>query len=98
MLRVTTHDEQGSVTFQLEGKLAGPWVQVFEQCWHKTMASRGPSPVRVDLAGVTNVDMRGRDLLKTMYEHGAELITADCLMKAIVAEITRRAQFDNQKS
>ena len=35
MLRITIHDDPGSLTFQLEGKLAGPWVAELEDCWQK---------------------------------------------------------------
>ncbi len=31
MLKITTPREAGALVFQLEGKLAGPWVQELEQ-------------------------------------------------------------------
>jgi hypothetical protein len=40
MLRITVHDNPGALTFQLEGRLAGPWVPVLEECWQSTLASR----------------------------------------------------------
>ena len=89
MLRITTHDKPGSLTFQLEGRLAGPWVQELEQCWRGTVAGRDSSTVRVDLAGVTSIDASGRELLRAMYACGTKLVAADCWTKAIVAEIAR---------
>ena len=89
MLRITTHDNPGALTFQLEGRLAGPWVREVEGCWRKTLAG-GPRPaVRVDLTGVTFIDAAGKAFLAAAHAQGAELVAAGCLMKAVVAELTR---------
>ncbi len=88
MLRITTHDKPGSLTFQLEGKLAGPWVKALEDCWQSTRISRSEAAIRVDLSAVTFVDAAGKELLAAMHAHGAEFVCAGCLMKAVVAEIT----------
>jgi hypothetical protein len=32
MLRITVHDKPEALTFQLEGRLAGPWVRVLQEC------------------------------------------------------------------
>jgi hypothetical protein len=53
MLRITAHDSPNSLTFELEGKLAGPWVRELEDCWQKTLAGHRRPVVRVDLTGVT---------------------------------------------
>jgi hypothetical protein len=88
MLRITVHNNPEAVTFQLEGRLAGPWVQEQAACWLTTLAKSPRPVVRVDLAAVTFVDGAGKELLTAMYDRGAELVAADCLMKAVVAEIT----------
>src|SRR5947208_3396827 len=88
MLRITIHDEPGSRTFQLEGKLAGLWVGVLEHCWQNTLAGQRDSLLRLDLRGVTFVDAAGKQLLAAMHVQGAEFVASGCLMRAIVAEIT----------
>lgn len=88
MLRITVHDEPGFLTFQLEGMLAGPWVRVLEECWHSALARERKPILRVDLTGVTSIDAAGRAQLAVMYRAGAEFVTADCLTKAVVAEVT----------
>jgi ABC-type transporter Mla MlaB component len=88
MLRITVHDKPESLTFQLEGRLAGPWVLELEECWRRTLAGRRPA-VRFDLAGVTFIDAAGKAFLAAMHRQGAEFITADCLTRAVVAEITK---------
>ena len=40
MLRITVHDNPESLTFQLEGRLAGPWVREVEECRQRTLAGR----------------------------------------------------------
>ena len=44
---------------------------------------------RFDLAGVTFIDDAGKAYLAAMHRLGAEFVAADCLTKAVVAEITK---------
>ena len=88
MLRITVHDSPQVLTFQLEGRLAGPLVRELEECWQDTLARRCDPDVRVDLTGVTSVDDAGKACLAAMYRRGAEFVAADCLTMGIVAEIT----------
>jgi anti-anti-sigma regulatory factor len=89
MLRITIHKSLGTVTFQLEGRLAGPWVQELAACWRAMLDQSSAPVVRVDLVAVTFVDGAGRELLTAMHHRGAKLVAADCLMNAVVAEISR---------
>jgi ABC-type transporter Mla MlaB component len=89
MLRITIHDNLESLTFQLEGRLAGAWVPEIEECRQGTLAGRRGIAVRFDLAGVTFIDAAGKAYLAAMHRLGAEFVAADCLTKAVVAEITR---------
>jgi hypothetical protein len=88
MLRITVHDNPRTHTFQLEGRLAGPWVRELEACWQATLARRRKPILRVDLTGVTSIDAAGRACLSAMHRQGAEFVAADCLTRAIVDEIT----------
>jgi hypothetical protein len=89
MLRITVHDEPGFLTIQLEGRLAGSWVRVLEECWQGVLARRRKPSIRVDLTGVTSIDAAGQTWLAIVHGQGAKFIAADCLTKGIVAEITR---------
>ena len=91
MLRITVHNDPESLTFQLEGRLAGPWVRVMEECWQTARARQRKPILRVDLTGVTSIDAPGRAHLAAMHREGAEFVATDCLMKAVVAEITNGA-------
>jgi anti-anti-sigma regulatory factor len=89
MLRITVHDNPESLTFQLEGRLAGAWVREVEECRRRTLAGRRRPSVRFDLTGVTFIDAAGEAYLAAMHREGAEFEAADCLTRAIVAEITK---------
>ena len=89
MLRITVHDNPESLRFQLEGRLAGVWVREVEECRQRMLAGRRWSAIRFDLAGVTFIDAAGKAYLAAMHRLGAEFVAADCLTKAIVAEIAR---------
>ena len=88
MLRITMVSKPESLTFQLEGRLAGPWVGEVEHCWQHA-ASQCKTAVRFDLTGVTFVDAAGKQFLAAMYMNGAEFIASGCLMRALIAEMSR---------
>jgi hypothetical protein len=87
MLKITTQIDDAAAVFELEGKLAGPWVQELEGCWRKVANS--DRRVRVLLCGVTFIDDKGRELLADMYRRGAELVAEGCMNKAVVEQIAR---------
>jgi hypothetical protein len=88
MLRITVHDRPAALTFQLEGELAGPWVRELEDCWQSALKQQRQQLLRVDLTGTTLIDAEGRACLAALHRQGAQFVAADCLMKAIVEEIT----------
>jgi ABC-type transporter Mla MlaB component len=97
MLRITVHDKPGALRFQLEGRLAGPWVRVLQECWQSALARQRQPILRVDLTGVTSIDAAGQACLAALHREGAEFIAADCLTRAVVAEITRSTSGPSQK-
>lgn len=90
MLRITVHDKPPVLTFQLEGELAGPWVSELEECWQRTLTHQAEPILRVDLTGVTFIEEAGKACLAALHRQGAKFVAADCLTKAIVAEITQQ--------
>src|SRR5262245_51450309 len=87
MLKITTQNESDRLLFNLEGKLAGPWVKELEQCWVASVAAQPDRRMRVDLSSVTFIDEEGKQLLRKMYGEGTELMAAGCLNKCIVEKI-----------
>jgi len=90
MLKVTTTDQNQTITLKLEGKLVGPWVQEVTRVWADTAQSPKGGYV-IDLRAVTFIDSPGRALLATMSRHGARLIATDCLTRNIVDEIQKES-------
>ena len=88
MLRISVLNNSDGVTFQLEGRLAGPWVAELGRCWRETFAGRREAALRFDLTGVTFIDATGKAFLAARHAEGAEFVAACCLMRAVVAEIT----------
>ena len=88
MLRITVHEEPRSVTFQLEGRLAGAGCRSLRNAGsglrRRSKADRPCRPSGSDLRR-----RRGPGLPGGLHHQGAELVAADCLTKAIVDEIAR---------
>jgi anti-anti-sigma regulatory factor len=76
------------LTFQLEGKLAGPWVKELADCWQLAGVDRRDVAVLIDVNAVTFVDSAGKELLAAMHARGASFACTGCWMKAVLAEIT----------
>jgi hypothetical protein len=87
MLKISTQTDAAGTVFELEGKLAGAWVQELEACWRGRPSL--DQPVKVVLKAVTFVDAGGRELLAEMHRQRAELVAQGCMTKAIVDEIVR---------
>jgi len=88
MFRITIREDPESLTFQLEGKLAGPWVREAEDSWRRTRVSQRKPVLCFNLTGVTLIDAAGKAFLAAAHAQGVELVASGCLMRAIVAEIT----------
>ncbi len=96
MLKITQHRDAASesVSFMLEGRLAGPWVEELGKCWRQ-IAEQSQSQAVVDLTGVTFVDADGKALLTSMWQQGAELRAAGCSTRCIVDEITGSSRVES---
>ena len=92
MLKITTLTGSGSTTLQLEGRLAGPWVEELERCWTSVTGTETKHSLTVDLSAVTYVDADGKDLLLKICQDGARLVGSGCLTNCIVNEITQTAR------
>ena len=94
MLRITVQSDPPTLTFRLEGRLTGPWVQELEACWQSTAAGRPGPVIRFDLTGVTFIDAAGKAFLAARRAQGAELVVSGCWMRAVVAELANAASPD----
>ena len=72
----------------VEGTLSDGWVDALETSWLEALQHLNGEPLCIDLAGITYVDDRGRELLARMIRSGAELRATGIMTRAIVEEIT----------
>lgn len=87
MLKITVLNDSSGIVLELEGRLAGPWVEELKGCWNRFV--RVNQPVSVNLKAVSFIDAAGKDLLKEMHQSGATIAAAGCMTKAVVEEIQR---------
>jgi nucleotide-binding universal stress UspA family protein/ABC-type transporter Mla MlaB component len=90
MLKITIHNEPDLATFELEGKLAGTWVDELKHCYRMLSTFPQEKSVVVDLRGVSSVDSSGRNLLAQMARDGAELVAGRPLKEYGVEEVASR--------
>ena len=90
MLKVTIKQADSFETWELEGKLSGDWVKELERCWTERSSPAGVS-LQVHLKAVSYIDAAGKQLLIQMHGRGVEIKGCGCMTKAVVEEITRRA-------
>jgi hypothetical protein len=93
MLKITTRLEMELITLVVEGRVAGPWVKELQDCWNHIPEHR-QSGAFIDLTGVTFIDQFGLELLRRMWQKGAELKAAGCLNNCLIDQITSSRRRD----
>lgn len=90
MLKISVKDErpQKQVLVELEGRLAGPWVEELERSWEAERQKAPSEKIIVRLANVSFIDDAGRELLSRISRAGARLEGNGCMVRAIIARIT----------
>jgi anti-anti-sigma regulatory factor len=88
MLKITTDIDGKRANLELEGRLAGPWVQELQDCWQRVR--NDDRQINVVLKQVTFIDGAGRQLLAEMHRQGAMLAAEGCMTIAIVEAIKGR--------
>jgi anti-anti-sigma regulatory factor len=88
MLKITIHDANGQLRVELEGRLAGAWVDELEHCWHTAKASHPNRKYSVDLTGVTFIDQAGRYFLQLMHRDGVSLVASGLMLQDILDHIS----------
>lgn len=97
MLKITIHPEGGATRLQLEGRLAGPWVEELARCW-RDVAGTQQNQMMVDLSGVTFIDPEGKALLTRMCRQGVTFHAVGCLTRCVVEDITNAERTGSSRS
>lgn len=95
LIRISKIHEGSKLHLFVEGTLSDGFVEALETSWLEAQSQLNGEPLRVDLAGITYVDDRGRELLARMIESGAKLRATGIMTRAIVEEITEMIACDS---
>ena len=88
MLKISTREDDQRVWLQIEGALAGYWVEELELAWRTARSALRGRSLWVDLTGTTRVDTAGHYLLKLMHKDGAQFLASGLAMQALISEVT----------
>jgi len=97
LAKVTTRLEMELITLVVEGRLAGPWVKELRTCWNHIPEHRRRGAF-IDLMDVTFIDQFGQELLRRMWQEGAELKAAGCMNNSLVDQITSSGRGDQSNT
>jgi len=97
MLRITIHENARAQTIQLEGKIAGPWVEELTRSWHSLALSLGTKAVCFDLRNVAFVDAKGRQLLREIYQKTNARFLADSPLTRYFVDDAMRQSSKNKE-
>jgi hypothetical protein len=84
MLRINTIETTSAITFELHGRLIGPWVPLLESLWRSSEDDPAGRPVAVDLTDVTAIDGAGRYLLRLMEAKSVTLAGGGIGIRALL--------------
>ena len=94
MLKVSTKEREGSLTFVLEGRLCGEWAIEAEQAWSRLLANCAGREVLLDLGGVTFIDQAGEALIASMLARSPKVrgsgVVVNHLIDQMQEKVSRR--------
>jgi ABC-type transporter Mla MlaB component len=88
MLRITRQPEAEHETFLLEGKLLHAWLHELQHALEQA-AARGVA-IRLDLSGLSFVDVPAADFLRECRKAGVSLAGASPFVGALLAQPSKR--------
>ena len=91
MLKISIKGEAPQLLLEIEGRLAGPWVEEVERSWEAERKRTPSEGIIVRLSNVTYIDESGKELLSRIFQAGAKLEGGGCMVRAIIARITGAA-------
>lgn len=90
MLKISVKNEESrkQLLLEVEGRLAGPWVEELERSWESERRKASSDDIVVRLSSVTFIDEAGKELLSKIFQAGSRLEGSGCMVRAIIARIT----------
>jgi ABC-type transporter Mla MlaB component len=88
MLVITLETDAATLTLRLDGQLAGPGVRELARHWRAAAFKQPYQRILLDLAGVTAIDLSGKEFLRQVHRRGDRLV-GGVTIRALLEEITR---------
>jgi len=90
MLKISTKERPGSLTFILEGRLCGAWAAEAELAWARALSAAHDQEILLDLGGVTFIDRAGVVLLASMLARGTKVRASGVMISHLVQEVQEK--------
>jgi anti-anti-sigma regulatory factor len=90
MMKIQMRELDDQLVLQIEGRLAGAFVPVLENCWEAARISHPGRKIAVDLKSVTCIDRSGRYLLQLMHNRGVGFLGAGLAVQDILEQVMTR--------
>ena len=88
LLRISVEQGHDALSFVLEGRLVGPWVEELRALWRERLTSGNYIQLIVDLCGLTAMDTNGQRLLDELLQCGATLRCSDVMNQFLVEQMS----------
>jgi len=97
MLRITIHEHAGGTTLELEGRIAGPWVDELDRAWHSLENGANSKALCIDIRNVAFVDAKGKEVLRSMHQATKASFLANTPLTEMYAAEAKRHSAKNGK-
>jgi len=88
VLRISVERNRDELSFVLEGRLVGPWVEELRTVWRDQSTDAEGLCLTVDLRGLTAMDTDGQRLLDEFLQGGARLRSGDVMNQYLVEQMS----------
>ena len=89
-MKITVDENEGRLTWVLEGALVEPWLMELERSWSEAQPLNGSRTLTVMLKDVTAISRRGEELLYAMMNGGAKL---QCCRGVLTKHVLQQLQY-----
>jgi hypothetical protein len=87
VLKITITETPEEMRWVLQGRLAEPWVTEVKASWNEVRRTHEGCHCVVDLTDITCIGKGGEELLRSMFNEGAQFIASGFYIKNVLEEL-----------
>jgi hypothetical protein len=87
VLKITITETPEEMRWVLQGRLAEPWVTEVKASWTEVRRTHEGCHCVVDLTDITCIGKGGEELLRSMFNEGAQFIASGFYIKNVLEEL-----------